>query len=92
MNDSGLSGYSHSVNAGCMKADRASVGPLNGCNPNVADFLMEMIRILLRPLHSWVWLDTARRARKLLRFAETEAEGGRDLARAAKALYGPRAR
>jgi hypothetical protein len=39
---------------------------------------------LLRPLHRWVWHDPARRARKLLRFAETEAEGGRDLARAAE--------
>ncbi len=50
---------------------------------------MEMIRILLRPLHSWVWLDTARRARKLLRFAETEAEGGRDLVRAAEVTPDP---
>ncbi|TLY69023.1 MAG: ferritin-like domain-containing protein, partial [Gammaproteobacteria bacterium] len=45
---------------------------------------MELIRSLLRPLHRWVWLDTARRARKLLRFAETEADGGRDLVRAAE--------
>jgi len=51
---------------------------------NVAVFLMEIIRILLRPLHSWIWLDTARRGRKLLRFAEIEADGGRDLVRAAK--------
>jgi hypothetical protein len=57
--------------------------------PNVADFLMEMMRILLRPLHSWVWLDTARRARKLLRFAETEADGGRDLVRAAEVTPDP---
>jgi len=39
------------------------------------------MRILLRPLHRWIWLDTARRARKLLRFAETEAAGGHDLVR-----------
>lgn len=45
---------------------------------------MELMRSLLRPLHRWVWLDTARRARKLLRFAETEADGGRDLVRAAE--------
>jgi rubrerythrin len=38
----------------------------------------------LRPLHRWVWQDPHRRARKLLRFAETEADGGRDLARAAE--------
>lgn len=39
---------------------------------------------LLRPLHRWVWIDPRRRARKLLRFAETEADGGRDLSRAAE--------
>lgn len=38
----------------------------------------------LRPLHRWVWQDPHRRARKLLRFAETEADGGRDLSRAAE--------
>jgi rubrerythrin len=42
------------------------------------------IDLLLLPLHRWVWTDAHRRARKLLRFAETEAEGGRDLARAAE--------
>jgi rubrerythrin len=40
--------------------------------------------LLLTPLHRWVWVDATRRARKLLRFAETEADGGRDLARAAE--------
>src|SRR5262249_15798681 len=39
---------------------------------------------LLRPIHSWVWDDPRRRARKLLRFAATEADGGRDLSRAAE--------
>ena len=39
---------------------------------------------LLRPLHRRVWADAHRRARKLLRFADTEAAGGRDLARAAE--------
>lgn len=39
---------------------------------------------LLRPLHRWVWSDAHRRAHKLLRFAETEADGGRDIARAAE--------
>jgi len=48
-----------------------------------------MTRILLSPLHRWVWLDTARRARKLLRFAETEADGGRDLVRAAELTPDP---
>jgi hypothetical protein len=44
---------------------------------------------LLRPLHRWVWRDPARRARKLLTFARTEADGGRDLARAAELTADP---
>jgi rubrerythrin len=48
-----------------------------------------MMQILLWPLHRWIWLDTARRARKLLRFAETEADGGRDLVRAAEMTLDP---
>jgi hypothetical protein len=47
------------------------------------------MRIMLRPVHRWVWLDSARRARKLLRFAETEADGGRDLVRAAEVTLDP---
>lgn len=39
---------------------------------------------VLRPLHRWVWADPHRRAQKLLLFAETEADGGRDLARASE--------
>jgi len=62
---------------------------LNWYNSNVADFPTEVMQILLRPLHRWVWLDTARRARKLLRFAETEADGGRDLVRAAEVTPDP---
>ena len=42
------------------------------------------IDTLLRPVHRWVWADAHRRAHKLLRFAETEADGGRDIARAAE--------
>lgn len=38
----------------------------------------------LRPLHRWVWADPRRSADKLLRFAMTEADGGRDIARAAE--------
>src|SRR3954453_15008591 len=45
--------------------------------------------LLLRPLHRWVWRDADRRARKLLRFAATEADGGRDLARAAELTRDP---
>src|SRR4051812_41629082 len=44
---------------------------------------------LLRPLHRWVWRTADRRARKLLRFAQTEADGGRDLARAAELTNDP---
>ena len=47
------------------------------------------MRILRRPLQHWVWLDPARRGRKLLRFAETEADGGRDLAHAAEVTIDP---
>jgi rubrerythrin len=39
---------------------------------------------LLRPLHRWVWSDARRRGRKLLRFSATEADGGRDISRAAE--------
>jgi len=44
---------------------------------------------LLMPLHRWVWRDASRRARKLLRFSRTEADGGRDLARAAELTGDP---
>src|SRR5205814_6860778 len=37
----------------------------------------------------WVWADPARRAHKLLRFAETEADGSRDLSRAAEVTRDP---
>jgi hypothetical protein len=53
---------------------------------------MKIRQILLWPVHSWVWLDTARRASNLLRFAETEAEGGRDLVRAAELTPDPQLR
>jgi hypothetical protein len=45
--------------------------------------------MLLLPLHRWVWKNPHRRARKLLVFAETEADGGRDLARAAEVTTDP---
>lgn len=44
---------------------------------------------LLKPLHRWIWRGPHRRARKLLRFAETEESGGRDLARAAELTRDP---
>src|SRR5262249_10519546 len=39
---------------------------------------------LLRPVHGWVWRNAHRRGSKLLRFAMTEADGGRDISRAAE--------
>lgn len=44
---------------------------------------------LIQPLHRWVWADAHRRGRKLLRFGETEADGGRDLSRAAELTRDP---
>jgi hypothetical protein len=46
----------------------------------------------LNPIQSWVWRDPVRRAHRLLRFAEIEADGGRDLARAAELTGDPRLR
>jgi bacterioferritin (cytochrome b1) len=43
----------------------------------------------LRPLHRWVWAERGRRARKLLRFSETERSGGREIARAAEQTRDP---
>lgn len=47
---------------------------------------------VLRPLYRLVWSDPGRRARKLLQFAEVEADGGRDLVRAAELTADPRLR
>lgn len=43
----------------------------------------------LRPIHRWVWADARRRGEKLLTFAKTEADGGRDIARAAERTHDP---
>src|SRR6266542_2102883 len=43
----------------------------------------------LRPIHRWVWRDARRCARKLLTFAVTETDGGRDLSRAAELTADP---
>jgi len=40
-------------------------------------------------LHRWIWQDPERCARKLLTFAATEADGGRDLVRAAELTQDP---
>src|SRR5712691_3697549 len=39
---------------------------------------------MFRRMHRWIWGDAERRAHKLLRFGETETDGGRDLVRAAE--------
>jgi len=44
---------------------------------------------MIQLLHRWVWRDANRRARKLLNFAEIEADGGRDLVRAAELTQDP---
>jgi len=44
----------------------------------------DTLDLILRPVHRWVWRDAHRRGLKLLRFALTEADGGRDLSRAAE--------
>src|SRR5215813_8764594 len=41
---------------------------------------------MLTPVHRWIWRDTDRRVQKLLRFSETETDGGRDILRAAELL------
>ncbi|KQY27463.1 hypothetical protein ASD38_19035 [Caulobacter sp. Root487D2Y] len=43
----------------------------------------------LSSVHRWVWRDARRRANNLLRFAEVEADGGRDLVRAAEQTRDP---
>ncbi len=50
------------------------------CYANAKVMIFEM----LRPVHRWIWSDSERRAHKLLRFGETETDGGRDLVRASE--------
>ena len=44
---------------------------------------------LLAPLHRWIWSDAERRVQKLIRFGETETDGGRDILRAAEMTSDP---
>jgi hypothetical protein len=55
----------------------------------VAEMSLTIEGRLLRPLYRVVWRNPARRARKLLQFAEVEADGGRDLVRAAERTRDP---
>ena len=45
--------------------------------------------LVLLPIHRWIWGDSERRVRKLLAFAEVEADGGRDILRAAEVTADP---
>jgi rubrerythrin len=49
----------------------------------------DLLGLLLRPLHRFIWADPYRRARKLLQFGAVEASGGRDLVRAAELTTDP---
>jgi bacterioferritin (cytochrome b1) len=44
---------------------------------------------MMRPVHRWMWGDSDRRVRKLLAFAEVEADGGRDILRASEVTPDP---
>jgi hypothetical protein len=44
---------------------------------------------MLAPLHRWIWSDAERRVHKLIRFGETETDGGRDILRAAEVTSDP---
>src|SRR5215469_3833969 len=44
---------------------------------------------ILTPVHRWIWSDADRRVQKLLRFGETETDGGRDILRAAEITSDP---
>src|SRR5215472_3026642 len=44
---------------------------------------------LLKSVHRWIWGDVERRVQKLLRFSETETDGGRDILRAAELTSDP---
>ena len=44
---------------------------------------------MLTPVHRWIWRDADRRVQKLLRFSETETDGGRDILRAAEVTSDP---
>jgi hypothetical protein len=44
---------------------------------------------MLAPIHRWVWRNRDRRVYKLMRFGETETDGGRDILRAAEVTPDP---
>src|SRR6266436_4722519 len=44
---------------------------------------------MLAPIHRWIWRDSKRRVQKLLRFGQTETDGGHDILRAAEMTSDP---
>ena len=44
---------------------------------------------MLTPVHRWIWRDARRRVHKLIRFGETETDGGRDILRASEVTPDP---
>lgn len=44
---------------------------------------------MLAPVHRWIWRDSQRRVQKLLRFGQTETDGGHDILRAAEMTPDP---
>src|SRR6184192_3837423 len=44
---------------------------------------------LMKPVQRWIWGDVERRVQKLVSFAETETDGGRDILRAAELTSDP---
>jgi rubrerythrin len=50
------------------------------------------MKVSLNPVQRWVWRNPLRRGLRLLQFAEVEADGGRDLARASELTSDPRLR
>src|SRR5437879_12161636 len=44
---------------------------------------------MLIPVQRWIWSDADRRVQKLLRFSETETDGGRDILREDEVNYDP---
>src|SRR5687768_2044350 len=54
--------------------------------------MVQSMRSILSAIHWLVWRNPRRRAQNLLRFAEVEADGGRDLVRAAELTPDPRLR
>lgn len=51
--------------------------------------MVQSMRSILSPIHFLAWRNPLRRARNLLRFAEVEADGGRDIVRAAELTPDP---